>query len=119
MLSAPTKKSVLFSRRRFTRIDTPQGVWVFWRCGRIEDTSRVSDLGPGGLLLQTPRIFPPDSTVDLHFLVEDGEIRATATVRYAIRGRGLGLQFKSIRSEDQGRFSSMIKRIVQPVERSA
>jgi len=35
-------------------------------------------------------------------------------VRYVLPGKGLGLQFKGIRHEDQARFSAMIKRLFQP-----
>lgn len=108
------KKLVAHSRRHHKRVDTPQGVWALWRCGRIEDTSRVRDLSVGGLFLETAKSCPVDATVELHFLVEDGEVRASATVRYVSQGKGLGLQFKNVRSEDQSRFSHMIKRIIQP-----
>jgi hypothetical protein len=117
MVTLPSKKKVLVSRRRYQRVETPYGVWAFWRCGRTEDTSRVGDLGVGGLLLETSLVFPADSAVELHFLVEDGEIRVNAAVRYAQRGRGIGLQFKSIRSEDQIRFSTMLKRLIEPDRR--
>ena len=53
-----------------------------------------------------------DATVKLNFLVEDGAITAEATVRYVKTGSGLGLQFKSVRSEDQVRFATMIKRLI-------
>jgi hypothetical protein len=43
-------------------------------------------------------------------------VRATATVRYVLPGSGLGLQFKSIRHEDQVRFAAMIKRLFQPID---
>jgi len=36
----------------------------------------------GGLFVETLKVCPVDATVELHFLVEDGEIRANATVRY-------------------------------------
>jgi PilZ domain len=107
------KKRVLHSRRHHKRVDTPQGVWAIWRCGRIEDTSRIRDLGVGGLFLETLKVCPVDATVELNFLVQDGEIKATATVRYVKAGSGLGLQFKAIRSEDQGRFAEMVKRLLQ------
>jgi hypothetical protein len=71
----------------------------------------------GGLYLETLKICPVDATVDLHFLVEDGEVRASAAVRYVNHGRGLGLQFKSVRGEDQTRFSTMIRRLLVPAER--
>jgi hypothetical protein len=70
-------------------------------------------LGVGGLFLETLKVCPVDATVELNFLVQDGEIKATATVRYVKAGSGLGLQFKAIRSEDQGRFTEMVKRLLQ------
>ena len=107
------KKKVLHSRRHHNRVDTPQGVHVIWRCGRTEDTSRVKDLSVGGLFIETRKVCPVDARVELHFLVQDGEIRVSATVRYVRAGSGLGLQFKTVRSEDQARFASMIKRLIQ------
>jgi hypothetical protein len=72
----------------------------------------------GGLFVETLKVCPVDAMVELHFLVEDGGIKANATVRYVKTGSGLGLQFKAVRSEDQVRFSAMIKRIIQPEERA-
>ena len=106
------KKRVLQSRRQHKRVETPEGLWAFWQCGRIEDTSRVKDLSVGGLFIETLKICRVDAKVELHFLVEDGEVRATATVRFVNAGTGLGLQFKTVRSEDQGRFSTMITRFI-------
>jgi hypothetical protein len=114
MVSVRLKKPVAHSRRRSQRVDTPNGVWAFWRSGRTEDTSRVRDLSPGGLFLETLKVCPLDATVELHFLVEDGEVRASATVRYVTKGSGIGLQFRSVRGEDQLRFSAMVKRLIQP-----
>ncbi len=90
---------------------------MLWRCGRTEDTSRVKDLSVGGLFIETSKVCPVDATVELHFLVEDGEIRANAIVRYVKAGNGIGLQFKTVRSEDQARFSTMMKRLIQPGDR--
>jgi hypothetical protein len=88
-------------------------VWVVWQFGRIEDTSRVKDLSVGGLFIETLKACPVDATIKLHFLVADGEIKAEATVRYVKAGSGLGLKFKTVRSEDQLRFANMIKRLIQ------
>jgi hypothetical protein len=68
----------------------------------------------GGLFIETLKVIPVEATVELHFLVEDGVVRATATVRYVKAGSGLGLQFRTVRSEDQARFAAMIKRLIQP-----
>jgi PilZ domain-containing protein len=78
----------------------------------------VKDLSVGGLFIETLKACPIDATVELHFLVEDGEIRANATVRYVKAGKGIGLQFKTVRSEDQARFSTMVKRLLQSGERA-
>jgi PilZ domain len=67
----------------------------------------------GGLFIETAKTCPVDATVELHFLVEDGEVRATATVRYILPRIGIGLQFRAVRNDDQQRFSAMIKRILQ------
>jgi hypothetical protein len=68
----------------------------------------------GGLFIETLKVCPVDATVKLHFLVEDGEITADATVRFVKAGSGLGLKFKAVRSEDQERFARMIRRLIQP-----
>jgi hypothetical protein len=106
-------KNVLHSRRHHRRVETPEGVWAIWRCGRTEDTSRVRDLSVGGLFIETRKVCPVGATVELHFLVQDGEIRANATVRYVKAGSGLGLQFETVRGEDQSRFATMVKRLMQ------
>jgi hypothetical protein len=107
------KKQALYSRRHQVRVETPQGVWVVWRCGRIEDTLRVKDVSVGGLFIETLKVCPVDATVKLHFLVEDGEIAADATVQYIKDGSGLGLKLKTVRSEDQVRFATMIRRLIK------
>ena len=81
----------------------------------MEDTSRVRDISVGGLFVETLKVCPVDSTVELHFLVEDGGINAHATVRYLKPGSGIGLQFKSVRGKDQAHFSTMIERLIQSV----
>ena len=75
-------KRVLHSRRHPRRVETPEGVWAIWRCGQTEDTSGVKDLSAGGLFIETRKVCPIGATVELHFLVQDGQIRANATVRY-------------------------------------
>jgi hypothetical protein len=105
------KKQILHSRRQHKRVDTPEGVWAYWRCGRSEDTSRVRDISVGGVFIETKKILPMNATVELNFLVQDGGIDAKATVRYVLPGVGVGLQFKNVRTEDQDHFATMMKRI--------
>ena len=105
------KKLALHSRRKHKRIDNPQAVWVYWRCGSSEDTSRVRDISVGGVFIETKKTLPIDATAELNFLVQDGSIVAKAAVRYVLPGMGIGLQFENIRTEDQSRFVAMMKRI--------
>ena len=107
------KEVVLNSGLLHKRVQTPNGVWVLWKCGRIEDRSRVKDLGVGGLFIETKKVCPINATVELHFLVQDGEIRASATVRFTTSDSGMDLQFKTVRGEDRERFAAMLKRLIR------
>jgi hypothetical protein len=100
--------------RQTTRMETPKGVWVVWgrdQRGRLEDTSRVRNLSAAGLFIETRKTCPVGSTVALDFLVEDGSIRATASVRHLIPRVGMGLKFQTIRGDDQAHFVKMITRL--------
>jgi PilZ domain len=105
-------KNQVQSRRKHKRIDDPKGVWVYWRCGHSEDTSRVRDISVGGIFIETQKKLSIDAIVELNFLVEDGGIVAKAAVRYLLPGVGVGLQFENIRTEDQPHFVAMMKRII-------
>jgi hypothetical protein len=48
---------------------------------------------------------------NVHFLVEEGQIRAEAVVRHVKPGRGLGLQFTAVREEDRQRLAGLMKRL--------
>jgi len=48
---------------------------------------------------------------NLHFLVEEGQIRAEAIVRRIEPGRGLGLKFTAVRDEDRRRLADLMKRL--------
>ena len=67
------RKSKFLIQKNQRRVQTPQVVWVVWKCGRIEDTLRVKDLSVGGLFVETVKACPVDATVELRFLVGDGE----------------------------------------------
>src|SRR5260370_7752817 len=71
-----------FSRRLSSRVGTPQGVWVYWRCNGQDDLSSVSDISLRGLLIETSDPRPLGATVKIDFLVQEGQIRAEAIVRH-------------------------------------
>ena len=99
------------SRRSTSRIDTPEGVWVYWQCNGREETSRVGNLSLGGLFVETGKPGPVGSTVKLDFLVQEGQIRAEAVVRRAEPGRGLGLKFTALNDGDRSRMAALMNRI--------
>jgi PilZ domain len=109
-VQAALAKSV-YSRRQSSRFETPDGVWVCWRCAGIEDISRVSDLSVGGLFLSTPIPQAVGVKAQLDFLVQEGNIRVQAEVRHLIPSGGLGLKFTAITDQDCPNLVALIRRI--------
>ena len=94
------QQPVSFSRRHTSRVETPDRVWVYWGCGRRDDTSRVRNLSLGGLFVETRKANVVGASTRLEFLVQEAQIRAEAVVRHVDSGRGVGLKFTAIRDED-------------------
>jgi c-di-GMP-binding flagellar brake protein YcgR len=99
------------SRRSSSRIGTTGAVYVCWGSDRYDDTSQVRDLSSGGLFVLTQESKPVGAKANLHFLVEEGQIRAEAVVRHVKPGRGLGLKFISVREEDRRHLADLMKRL--------
>lgn len=51
--------------------------------------------------------------VQLHFLVQEGSIRAEAVVRHVVSGRGLGMKINSVLSQDTPQFRKLLLRLRQ------
>ncbi len=105
------RQSNLPSRRLTSRIGVPEDTWVYWNCNGRDDVSRIRDLSPGGLFLETPKQFPANTETKLHFLVQEGEISAQAVVRHARPGSGLGLKFTSVREDQHRQLAALINRL--------
>ena len=99
------------SRRHYPRVETPDGVWVYWNCEGREDTLRVRDLSMGGLFVESEEARDVDATIRLDFLVQEGQIRAEAVVRHVKPGRGLGLKFTALTEEDGPRLTALVTRL--------
>jgi hypothetical protein len=98
--------------RRFTsRVQTPNDVWVDWRCAGCEDISRVRNLSLGGLFVETQKSRSTGSTAKLEFLVNEGQIRADRVVRRAEPGRGLAMKFTGVSEEGRRRLEALINRL--------
>ena len=102
---------VAYSRRSVSRLETAQSVYVFWSCNGRDDLSRVQDISPSGLFLQTPKRAAVGSNAKLHFLVNEGNIRVDAVIRHVLAGKGVGLKFTGLPESDRPRFTALIQRL--------
>jgi hypothetical protein len=84
---------------------------VYWRSAGAEDIACVRNLSMGGLFIETKVPKAPGISANLHFLVQEGQIRADAVIRHAKPGRGLGLRFTAVRNEDRQRLAELMKRL--------
>jgi hypothetical protein len=100
-----------YSRRHTSRIETSDGVWVYWRCNGLDDVSRVRDLSAGGLFIATPVPRPVGMRTKLDFLVQEGQIRAEAVVRHNEAGNGLGLKFTAVTEQDWPHLAALLTRL--------
>ena len=98
-------------RRLNSRVETPDGVWVFWSCDGRDEISQVRDLSLGGLFVETPRPRAVGATTTLDFLVHEGQIRADAVVRHISPGHGVGLRFTAVRDGDRSHLAALVSRL--------
>jgi len=100
-----------YSRRQVSRLETGDNVWVYWRCGGVDDVSRVCDLSVGGLFLSTPVSRPVGMRAKIDFLVPEGQIRAEVVVQHLIPNGGVGLKFTAITDRDCPHLVALMNRI--------
>lgn len=101
------------TRRHTSRVAITEGVWALWQCNGRDDVSAISDISMGGVFLRTPTSRPVGTTVNLHFLVREGQVRADATVRHMQPQprHGLGLEFTALIEEDRPRLAALMRRL--------
>jgi hypothetical protein len=92
-------------------VETREHVYVFWHCNGRDDLSRVRDIGMGGLFIETTKPKEVGVITNLHFLVDEGQIRADAIVRHVERGGGLGLKFTAVSDDDRANLAALMSRL--------
>lgn len=103
-----------YSRRSLSRLAAGQDVWVCWQCNGHDDFSRVLDISPSGLFLETgQKRVGVGMPAKLDFLVQEGRIRADAVIRHVKHGFGLGLKFSALPDSDAARLKSLIARLAR------
>jgi hypothetical protein len=65
----------------------------------------------GGLFIETPRPRAAGVLTRLHFLVQEGQIRADAIVKRAESGVGLGLRFTALSEQDRPKLAALLNRL--------
>lgn len=99
------------SRRLSSRVVTPPGIWVYWLCDGRADVSPVQNVSLGGVFLDTPKTSSIDSRAEIHFCVQEGQIRTEGIVRHITPGRGLGLKFTAIKETDRPNLIRLMDRL--------
>jgi hypothetical protein len=66
---------------------------MYWRSAGHEHLAPVRNLSMGGLFIETDTPTVTGMRANLHFLVQEGQIRADGLVRHTAPGRGVGLGF--------------------------
>ena len=102
---------VSHTRRLTTRVEAGGEVWVYWQCGVRVDISRVRNVSAGGMFLELQKPLAKGVKTNLHFLVQEGAIRANAEVRYVVAGEGLGLKFTAIEKECGPKLAELLTRL--------
>jgi hypothetical protein len=101
-----------YSRRRSSRSTVTGEIWVY--CSSSEgrdDVSRIANISAGGIFLESKTPHPVGSKLKLHFLVQEGQIRAEAVVQHASSGRGLGMKFTALTEEDRPHLAALVRRV--------
>jgi len=75
------------------------------------DVSRVRNVSAGGMFLESEKPLPKGQTANLHFLVQEGSIRADAEVRRSMPGEGLGLKFVAVEKECVRHLAELLARL--------
>jgi PilZ domain len=105
------QQKILHLRRSHSRVQALVNVYIFWRSDGREDVATVKNLSFSGLFIETEKSKDPGDAAELHFLVQEGQIRADAVVRRAKPGHGLGLRLMAVHNNDRGRLAELMKRL--------
>ena len=100
-----------YSRRKALRLETPEGIRVYWSCAGRSDVSRIRNLSFGGVFIETPKPQSVGAKAEIDFLVEEGQIRTKAVVRHVEGARGMGLEFTGVAQEDRPHLGALLTRL--------
>jgi PilZ domain len=104
--------------RRHARIGLHRGPLVAWQGSAGRTVSRVATLGMGGLFIAAEEPAPLGEGIRMVFQVPEGEVRARATVRNSHPGKGMGVEFTSMKPEDRARLHRLVRQLLAELSAS-
>jgi hypothetical protein len=96
--------------RKYPRLRAPKGLWVAWKSSAQTTTSRAEVMGMGGLFLQAAQAPSDGSYIELIFDLPTGQVRGRAIVRDSTPGKGMGIQFVQMKTEDRAKLNRFFVR---------
>ena len=95
-------------QRKYVRHKAPKGMSVVWKSSGRAVVSRAEVVGMGGLFLHTLNPLAAGSMIELLFELETGDVRARASVRSSVPGKGMGVQFVQMQPADRSRLNQFL-----------
>lgn len=95
-------------RRKYPRHRAPKGMRVAWKSSGRPSVSRAEAVGMGGVFLHTPNPLPVGSVIEVLFEFKTADIRARASVRDSVEGKGMGLEFVQMQPDDRSRLNQFL-----------
>jgi len=87
-------------------------MWVSWKLGKQSATSRVEDFSLSGAFIASPVTVPVGSRLELHFSLPGGQVQIQGVVRNVRDGRGMGVEFVSMKGKDLDLLLTTMKRLL-------
>jgi PilZ domain len=87
-------------------------LWVSWKFGKYNFTSRVEDFSGGGAFIASHEPVSVGSRLDLHFSLPEGQLRVQAIVRNVREGRGMGVEFVSMGGREFDLILKAVERLL-------
>lgn len=98
--------------RRYERIGLRRGPLVAWQGPGGRAVSRLATLGLGGVFIEAAEPAAIGAGIKMVFRVAGGEVTARAMVRNALPGKGMGVEFITMRPEDRARLDRLLSRLL-------
>lgn len=99
--------------RRYERIGLRRGPLVAWQGPAGRTVSRANTLGMGGVFIEAAKPAAIGEGIRVVLKVPGGEVRARGTVRNSHPGKGMGVEFVSMRPEDRARLNRLLRKLLE------